>query len=77
MTQPLTNTEVAQAAERLEQAIAHDLALSAADLQCLLQIVLSFAHWHERLSERDITLHKLRKLAGIGTERSCSRSTNT
>jgi hypothetical protein len=51
--------------ERLEQAIAHDLALSGEDLQSLLQIVLSFAHLHERLSERDITLHKLRKLAGI------------
>jgi hypothetical protein len=35
------------------------------NLQNLLPIVLSFAHLHERLSERDITLHKLRKLAGI------------
>lgn len=51
--------------ERLEQAIAHDLALSVSDLQVLLQVLLSFAHLHERLSERDITLHKLRKLAGI------------
>ncbi|MCB1807991.1 MAG: IS66 family transposase [Candidatus Competibacteraceae bacterium] len=61
----LSDAELDGLIERLEQAIAHDLALSAADLQCLLQIVLSFAHWHERLSERDITLHKLRKLAGI------------
>ena len=51
--------------ERLEQAIAHDLALSVDDLRILLQVLLSFAHLHERLSERDITLHKLRKLAGI------------
>ena len=50
---------------RLEQAIAHDLALSVDDLRILLQVLLSFAHLHERLSERDITLHKLRKLAGI------------
>lgn len=50
---------------RLEQAIAHDLALSAEDLRLVLQIVLSFGQLHERLSEKDITLHKLRKLAGL------------
>jgi len=61
----LSEAELDGLIERLEQAIAHDLALSVADLQCLLQLVLSFAHLHERLSERDITLHKLRKLAGI------------
>jgi len=61
----LSEAELDALIERLEQAIALDLALSVSNLQNLLPIVLSFAHLHERLSERDITLHKLRKLAGI------------
>lgn len=61
----LSEAELDGLIERLEQAIAHDLALSVDDLRILLQVLLSFAHLHERLSERDITLHKLRKLAGI------------
>lgn len=62
---PISEAELDRLIERLEQAIAHDLALSVDDLRILLQVLLSFAHLHERLSEHDITLQKLRKLAGI------------
>ena len=60
-----TDAELDGLIARLEHAIAHDLALSGDDLRVLLQVLLSFAHLHERLSEKDITLHKLRKLAGL------------
>ena len=52
----LSEAELDGLIERLEQAIAHDLALSVDDLRILLQVLLSFAHLHERLSERDMTL---------------------
>lgn len=61
----LSEAELDALIARLEHAIAHDLALSVDDLRILLQVLLSFAHLHERLGEQDITLHKLRKLAGI------------
>ena len=61
----LSEAELDALMARLDHAIAHDLSLSVDDLRLLLQVLLSFAHLHERLGEQDITLHKLRKLAGI------------
>ena len=51
--------------ERVEQAAAHDLALSGEDLRLLLEALLMLAQLQERMADQDITLHKLRKLAGI------------
>ena len=61
----LSQAELDGLIERVQQAAEHGLALSADDLQLLLKVLLSFAYLHERLAEHDITLTKLRKLAGI------------
>ncbi len=51
--------------ERVQNAIEHDLALSVADMQLLLHALMTLAYLHERMADKAITLHKLRKLAGI------------
>lgn len=61
----LSEAELDALIERVKEAVAHDLALSQADLRLLLEVLLSFAHLQERLADNAITLHKLRKLAGI------------
>jgi hypothetical protein len=61
----ISDVELDALIERVKAAIAQGLALSAEDMQRLLNALLSLAHWQERLAESDITLHKLRKLAGI------------
>ena len=61
----ITEAELDALIERVKAAIEHELSLSGEDMQLLLQVLLSFAHLQERMAESDITLHKLRKLAGI------------
>ena len=51
--------------ERVREAAEHNLALSGEDLQLLLNALLMLAQLQARMSDQDITLHKLRKLAGI------------
>jgi hypothetical protein len=51
--------------QRLIEARDFELALSAADLQLLIQALLTLTHLQERLQDNDITLKKLRKLLGI------------
>lgn len=68
MSQPVTEISEAERDAlmvRVQEAIEHNLALSVADLHLLLKALLTLAHLHQRLAENDITLHKLRKLAGI------------
>lgn len=50
---------------RVQEAAAHNLALSGEDLRLLLNALLMLAQFQSRLADQDITLHKLRKLAGI------------
>ena len=50
---------------RLTEAKEHGIALSAEDTQLLLDALITLAHLQERLSSKDVTLHKLRKLLGI------------
>ncbi|MBT4837727.1 MAG: transposase [Methylococcales bacterium] len=50
---------------RLEEAIEFDLALSKSDIRLLINAVLTLASMQERLQDKDITLHKLRKLLGM------------
>ncbi|VAW56031.1 hypothetical protein MNBD_GAMMA07-493 [hydrothermal vent metagenome] len=50
---------------RLQEAIDFELALSVDDIRLLLSAVMTLASMQERLSSKDITLHKLRKLLGM------------
>ena len=50
---------------RLQEAIDYDLALSADDIRLLLSALLTLATMQVRISDKDITLHKLRKLLGM------------
>ncbi|WP_394706597.1 IS66 family transposase [uncultured Draconibacterium sp.] len=51
--------------QRVQDATEHDLALSPQDCQILLKALKTLAALQERLSDNDITLHKLRKLVGM------------
>jgi hypothetical protein len=64
-TTELNDRELDALIERIQQAIEHQLALSPEDLRLLLHALLMLAQLQERLADQDITLHKLRKLAGI------------
>ena len=50
---------------RVTEAKEHGLALSADDTQLLLDALMTLASLQARLSDKDVTLHKLRKLLGI------------
>ncbi len=51
--------------QRVQEAKEHELALSPEDCQILLKALKTLAALQERLSDNDITLHKLRKLVGM------------
>lgn len=51
--------------QRVSDAKEHGLALSPEDTQLLLDAVITLAHLQERLQDKDVTLHKLRKLLGM------------
>lgn len=51
--------------ERIKQEKADNLALTAGDIDLILEMLLTFAHLSEQLADNDVTLHKLRKLAGL------------
>ena len=61
----LSEAELDGLISRVSEAVAHDLALSLDDLRLLLNALVTLAHLQQRLADSDITLHKLRKLAGI------------
>jgi transposase len=63
--QDLSEAQLDGLIERIEEAMAHGLALSTEDLGLLLTALKSLAHLQERLADNSITLQKLRKLAGI------------
>lgn len=50
---------------RVSEAKEHGLALSPEDTQLLLDALMTLAHLQERLQDKDMTLHKLRKLLGM------------
>lgn len=65
-----TITELSQAQldaliGRVKEAAEHGLALSGQDLQLLLSALVMLAELQQRMADSDITLQKLRKLAGI------------
>ena len=47
--------------QRVSDAKEHGLALSPEDTQLLLDALMTLAHLQERLQDKDVTLHKLRK----------------
>lgn len=51
--------------QRVSDAKEHSLALSPEDTQLLLDALMTLAHLQERLQDKDVTLHKLRKLLGM------------
>lgn len=50
---------------RLQEAIENDLSITKEDMNLLLKVLLSFSYIQDKLTDSDITLKKLRKLAGI------------
>jgi len=60
----LSTEEIDALIGRVEEALKYDLALSSDDLRLLLNAVLTLASMQERLLDKDVTLHKLRKLLG-------------
>ena len=61
----LSEAELDGLISRINDAVEHNLALSVEDMQLLLQALVMLTELQHRLSEQDMTLHKLRKLAGI------------
>jgi hypothetical protein len=51
--------------ERVEHAIAHDLALSVEDMKLLLSAITTLCTLQEKIEQDDVTLYKLRKLLGM------------
>ena len=51
--------------QRVSDAKEHGLALSPEDTQLLLDALMTLAQLQERLQDKDVTLHKLRKLLGM------------
>jgi len=50
---------------RLQQAKDYQLTLEPADIKLLISALITLSHLQHKLSDQDITLHKLRKLVGI------------
>lgn len=65
MIKEITEKELDGLIYRLSEAIENNLSLSVKDMKLLLEIIQSYAHFSEQLSDNDITLHKLKKLAGL------------
>ena len=61
----LSEAELDGLMSRINDAVEHELALSVEDMQLLLQALVMLTELQQHLSEQDMTLHKLRKLAGI------------
>jgi len=61
----ISEAELDALIERVREAQTHELALSPADYQLLLNVILTLASVQERLSETGQTIAKLRKLLGM------------
>jgi len=61
----LSGEELDALIERVKEAAEHGLALSGDDLQLLLSALVMLAQLQEKMTDSDVTLQKLRKLAGI------------
>lgn len=61
----ISEAELNALIERIEEAIAFNLALKTDDYRLLINALGTLATMHERLQSNDLTLRKLRKLLGI------------
>ena len=61
----ISEAELDALIHRVNEAIEQDLSLSIADMQLLLNALVMLSQLQGRLADNDITLHKLRKLAGL------------
>ena len=61
----MDDTELDALKARIVDAQAHDLVLSKADMALLFDVLETLAFLQERLADKDISLHKMRKLLGI------------
>ena len=61
----LIETELDGLIERVKEAKENGLSLTESDMDLVLQMLLSLSDLSEELTENDIKLHKLKKLAGI------------
>lgn len=61
----ITTEELDALIMRVTQAKEHQLALSAEDCELLLKALMTLTGMQEKLADKSITIHKLRKLAGI------------
>jgi transposase len=64
-TEIISEEELDGLIDRLKDAIVNNLSLSIDDMQLLLKMLLSFAYMQEQLNDSDVTMHKLKKLAGL------------
>lgn len=64
-TEVIDDKELDELIERIKKAKSDNLALTESDIDLILKMLMSFAYLSEKLSDNDITLYKLKKLAGI------------
>lgn len=65
MITEISEKELDELIIQVQQALEHNLSLTVKDMELVLKILVSFAHLSEHLADNDVTLHKLRKLAGL------------
>jgi transposase len=63
--QEISQAELDALIERVELAIENELALSIEDMKLLLLAIHSLSMLQQKIEDKDITLHKLRKLLGM------------
>ena len=61
----LSEKELDALIARMESAIENDISITKEDMKLWLEIGLSFAQLSEQLADNDVTLYKLKKLAGM------------
>lgn len=66
--QDISQAELSALIERVECAIENELALSIEDMKLLLLAIHSLATLTQKIEDKEITLHKLRKLLGMVTQ---------
>jgi hypothetical protein len=65
LVRAIDEKEIDALIERIKQAKSDRLSLTDEDIDLVLKMLISFASFNEQLSDNDITLNKLRKLAGL------------
>ena len=72
--QEIDKVALSELIQRVEHAIAHDLALSVEDMKLLLSAIITLCTLQEKIEQDDVTLYKLRKLLGMVKQSESRRS---